>query len=147
MPGRLRLKSAAVMTLGVLALVSWFGFMFMTSRYHATCPRAPDTASGHVIPHESKGSVVYLDAVEDRTLDCLGWGAALLFLVGALLGKFGHITPKGPLDDLPKEVRDRILNSPPSDYEKTRRTYEEPPDAEGPNQRLERPVKPPLDAP
>ena len=139
MPKRLRFKSALVMTLGVLALVSWFGFMFMTSRYHATCPGAPDTASGHVIPHESKGSVVYLDAAEDRTLDRLGWGAALLFFVGALLGIFWHVPPNGPLADLPKEVRDRILNAPPSDYEKIRRTYEEPPDAEGPNQRLERP--------
>jgi hypothetical protein len=133
-PRGVRFKRVLVMALCAVALILGYGFIYMTGRYQTSSPRTPQAASGHTIAYRSKGVTLYLDASESRTLDYLGWGSVLLFLSGGLLGHFWRVPPKGPLDQLPKDVRDRILNAPPSDYEKIRRTYEEiPKGPKGPN--------------
>ena len=138
-----RIKTTVVAALVLSALLLWLSFIYLTMRFDATRPTHPDVASGRLYPQNTHGSIVYLNAAERFRLQCLGWGSGATFLVAVLLGKWWKVPLKrgGPLDDLPREVRQRILNSPPYDYQTARATYETKPDAgsEGPNQRLERP--------
>ena len=56
-------------------LVFWFG-----SHYFATCPRVPDSQSGHIYPLDSRGKIVYLTKTENSKMV-----AAESFFFGTLL--------------------------------------------------------------
>ena len=137
-----RTKTTVVAAVLLSALILWFSFIYLTMHFDATRPTHPDVGSGRLYPQNTHGSIVYLNAAEQFRLQCLGWGSGAMFLVAVLLGKWWKVPLKrgSPLDDLPRHVRQRILNSPPYDYSKARATYDTKSDAgsEGPNQRLER---------
>jgi hypothetical protein len=126
-----RAKRTLVVTLAALALATWFAFIYLTMHYDATLPRTPDAISGRVIPQNTHGSIVYLTRSEEFSLRCLGWGSGLLFLMAVVLDRRWKALRRRPIDDLPRDVRDRILNGPPSDYDKIRATYNDDSDDSG----------------
>jgi hypothetical protein len=120
-----RARTTVVHALMVSALILWFSSIYLWMHFDATRPTHPDTASGRLYPQNTHGSIVYLNASEQFQLRCLDWGSGVTFLFAVLLSRWWNVQFKsgGPLDDLPREVRHRILNSPPYDYEKARTTY------------------------
>jgi len=132
-----RLKTMVVVALAVLALITWFRFIALTSHFDQTRPTHPDAASGRVYPQNTHGSIVYLNASEQSRLRRLSWGSGLIFLVAVLLGRWWQVPRRAYWHDLPKDVRDRLLNNPSYDYEKARATYDTKSDSgdAGPNSR------------
>lgn len=119
-----RVKTTMVVALGVLALITWFRFIALTSQFDQTLPTHPDATSGRLYPQNTHGSIVYLNASERSRLRRLSWGSGLIFLVAGLLGWWWQVPRRSYWHDLPKEVRDRLSNNPSYDYEKARATYD-----------------------
>ncbi len=119
---RMSLKRLAVVSCAAVFAALWVGFFALSSYYSSTRPRQPDPATGRIYELNQHGSYAYLTADEHWTLLLLEFSGIPFVIVGGLLARFWRVRLH-PLDDYPKDVRERVYREPRRDYEKVRATY------------------------
>jgi hypothetical protein len=116
------LKRFVVTCCGAIFLGVWSSFIALSMHYAATRPNQPDPPAGRVFELNQHGSYAYLTSDEQWRLWLLQFGAWPFAIAGVLLARYWKIT-SGPLDDLPKNIREQLHSEPRRDYDKIRSTY------------------------
>jgi hypothetical protein len=83
-----KLPENAVRMLGLAALLTWFGSMFLFEHYSYTRPTVENAAQGRVYLQNNHGYYTYLTAKEHYLLMLLMIAAGVLFVCGALIDRY-----------------------------------------------------------
>lgn len=83
-----KLPEIAAKNLGLAALFTWFGSMFLFEHYSYTRPTVENAAQGRVYLQNNHGYYTYLTAKEHYLLLLLMIAAAVLFICGALIDRY-----------------------------------------------------------
>jgi hypothetical protein len=69
----------------IMMVISGCGFFSMERYYQQSLPRTPDQTTGHVIPKNNHGVIVYYSQRELLVTNGLFFGGAAFGLIGGLL--------------------------------------------------------------
>jgi hypothetical protein len=84
MPGAYReMRSRVALWLAGVAVLTWWGFIFLFEHYDATRPTCADRTPDRIYVQNNHGHYVYLNSKEENYLTALQASAAVLF-VGAM---------------------------------------------------------------
>ncbi len=84
----MRLMTSIAKVLGLLSLMTWMSFMYLTLQYDATRPTVRQPNEGRVYDLNNHGHVVYLNAEEQDNLHYLAGGALGFFVMSALIAYY-----------------------------------------------------------